>query len=436
MFTGAVKRRDEAVTLTFEIPTLVPAHTVLDARAKLRDWLDTSNMTNRQINDRYEHAVAQICVRPERDLVPLRSGKGNLYTHLFRAVYATRAAHWFCPPNVSDLEFRAYIQGHFQILNETNREKRTSMAAQRHYWDYKIADGQGNVDGRLGIKLQQTGVQVLEAFDQSQTTTTIKEDRGQKVHLRVFNDDRAHLASIQSQFDLNSRADSFHYCLKLAQSLLTTAETLNITPEQLTERLANLDSQSLSKSIPEVEAEPSSFFHDSEKPSKEEHEQQLSLTLNQNESEPTTTEESDSSNLNQTNAVGLTPSEVHSQTEELSNQTSQTATQELQLFERIDRQQQSIEGLTGAIHSLVEVLANSPHPSSTNQGQHSKREAGSDRSWDLVQSQPLSQPKIEPPSNLKPSELTTTKRKRRSELSRQKVNQYIDRIMAYNDVRP
>ncbi len=30
--------------------------------------------------------------RPERDLVPLRSGKGNLYTHLFRAVYATIAA--------------------------------------------------------------------------------------------------------------------------------------------------------------------------------------------------------------------------------------------------------------------------------------------------------------------------------------------------------
>ncbi len=31
MFTGAVKRRDEAVTLSFEIPTLIPARTVLDA---------------------------------------------------------------------------------------------------------------------------------------------------------------------------------------------------------------------------------------------------------------------------------------------------------------------------------------------------------------------------------------------------------------------
>jgi hypothetical protein len=112
MFTGAVKRRDEPVPLTFEIPTLVPANTVIDAIASLRSWLDTKALTNRQINDRYERAVAQMCDRHFRDLVPLGQGKVNLYTHLFRAVYATIAAHWFCPPTVSDLEFRAYIQGH------------------------------------------------------------------------------------------------------------------------------------------------------------------------------------------------------------------------------------------------------------------------------------------------------------------------------------
>ncbi|MDJ0596183.1 MAG: protelomerase family protein [Pleurocapsa sp. MO_226.B13] len=144
VFTGAVKRRDEALPLTFEIPTLVPANTVIDAIALLRGWLDTKDLTNRQINERYEQTVAVKCDRHFRDLVPLREGKGNLYTHLFRAVYATIATHWFCPPTVSDLEFRAYIQGHFQILHETNQQKRTSMAAQRHYWDYKISDGQSN----------------------------------------------------------------------------------------------------------------------------------------------------------------------------------------------------------------------------------------------------------------------------------------------------
>ncbi len=86
----------------------------------------------------------------DKVLVPLRDGKNNLYTHLFRAVYATIAAHWFCPPTVSDLEFRAYIQGHFKILHETNPEKRTSMAAQRHYWDYKIS-GERRSQSRIDL---------------------------------------------------------------------------------------------------------------------------------------------------------------------------------------------------------------------------------------------------------------------------------------------
>ncbi len=427
MFTGAVKRRDEAVTLSFEIPTLIPARTVLDAIASLRSWIDTSNMTNRQINDRYEHAVAVKCDRHFRDLVPLRSGKGNLYTHLFRAVYATIAAHWFCPPTVSDLEFRAYIQGHFQILNETNSEKRTSMAAQRHYWDYKIADGQGNVDGRLGIKLQQTGVQVLEAFDQSQTTTTIKEDRGQKVHLRVFNDDRAHLASIQSQFDLNSRADSFHYCLELAQSLLTTAETLNITPEQLTERLANLDSSA----FPNLEQKQELSF---------EEQRSQELDRDRNQSQPTTREESSESDINPQHAVDLTAEDTQPMTKELSNSYPSTDPNSETLFAKLDRQQESLSSLTDAIHGLVKVLANPPHPSSTNLHHHEDAQAKSEPKSDLVQSQPLAQ------SHQKTSDTQVTSstsdevkqdrsRKRRSELSRQKVNQYIERIMAYNDVK-
>ena len=288
------------------------------------------------------------------------------------------------------------------------------MAAQRHYWDYKIADGQGNVDGRLGIKLQQTGVQVLEAFDQSKTTT-IKEDRGQKVHLRVFNDDRAHLAEIQSQLDFNSRADAFHYCLELAQSLLTTAVQIDVTPEQLITKLTDLASDSKLPSVPEVEAEQLELDDNLLDFSTNKHHQQLSLAENQNKSEPTITNSSDSSSVNQT--------------EELSPQNSPTTTPSEALFAKLDRQQESLSSLTNAIHGLVKVLANSP--SSTNPSQHSEGKAKSEHSSDLVQSQP----KIEPPSNLKPSELTTTKRKRRSELSRQKVNQYIERIMAYNDVK-
>ncbi len=414
MFTGAVKRRQESVALNFEIPTLVEANTVIEAISKLRGWLDTSNLTNRQINERYEQAVAQACERYFRELVPLREGKGNLYTHLFRAVYATIATHWFCPPTVSDLEFRAYIQGHFQILNEANEQKRTSMAAQRHYWDYKIADGQGNVDGRLGIKLQQSGVQVLEAFDTAQTKIKTK-SHGRLVHLRVFHDDRTTLARIQAQFGLASRAAANHLVLELAQSLLSTADTLNQTPQQLTAKLTDLADESLQTSVPDLEAEK--------------------LELESDDDSDAVAEDSSSPpDLDPSNVVDSSAQDAQPKSYELSLVERQTATQSEALFERMDRQQQSLSSLTNAIHGLVQVLASSPNPSSTS----------------VSGASTTSKPQSKSQSHTKPSEPTTTSstshgsdrtddtissRKRRSFLSRQKVNQYIERIMAYNDVQ-
>ena len=404
MFTGAVKRRQESVTLNFEIPTLVEANTVIEAIALLRGWLDTSNLTNRQINDQYEQAVALACDRHFRDLVPLREGKGNLYTHLFRAVYATIATHWFCPPTVSDLEFRAYIQGHFQILNEANEHKRTSMAAQRHYWDYKIADGQGNVDGRLGIKLQQSGVQVLEAFDTAQTKIKTK-SHGSLVHLRVFHDDRTTLARIQEQFNLHNRAAANHFVLELAQSLLSTADTLNQTPQQLIAKLTDLTSES---KLSALEQSPSKLNLDGDCDHLATNEPpEIKLA----QSDEVTEEKSDQSHVVESHAVESVQSEA--------------------LFDRMDRQQQSLSSLTDAIHGLVQVLANS-HSSSASGASTSKLK-----------------PKSKSESQLKPSDTTSTSnsshrsnrtddtispRKRRSELSRQKVNRYIDAIMAYNDV--
>jgi hypothetical protein len=95
--------------------------------------------------------------------VPNRSDKDNLYTHIFRAVYATIAAHWFCPPKVPEHQYKAEIQGHFTLTQEG--EKLPNYAARSNYDDYVIGDGQGNRDGRLGIKLGQLpGLKVIEAF--------------------------------------------------------------------------------------------------------------------------------------------------------------------------------------------------------------------------------------------------------------------------------
>jgi hypothetical protein len=418
LFTGAVKRRDESIPLSFEIPTLVTANTVIDAISKLRSWLDTSNMTNRQINERYEQAVAQASDRYFRDLVPLRSGKGNLYTHLFRAVYATIAAHWFCPPQVSDLEFRAYIQGHFQILNETNTEKRTSMAAQRHYWDYKITDGQGNVDGRLGIKLQDPGVQVLEAFERPPTNEI--STHGTRVHLRVFDDDRTILAQIQSRFDLPSRAAANHFVLELAQSLLSAADTNNQTPQQLIAQLTNLSEKPdgeqtdlFGEQSPQEPSMNSENYSDS--PQLENPE--FRGASEQNQRELTTPQESVLPNVDE-------------------NQAPQTVNQQQALFERMALQQQSMENLTSAIHGLVSVLASS-------QSEKNNNNSSSVGTLNKSQSKFFSDRKPTSSLSLSDSSCSSDKsstnreenksRKRRGELSRQKVNQYIDAIMAYND---
>lgn len=166
MFAGSLKRRGEPIECVFEIPTLCQAELVLSAIAVLRKKLggQVNKLSKRQINRRFGKAVSRQCQRHFSDLVPPRDDKDNLYTHLFRAVYATIASYWYCPQDVPEMEFRAAIQGHYQIIDENNPQLRRSLAASRNYFDYKISDGQGNVDGRLGIKLDLPSVTVVEQF--------------------------------------------------------------------------------------------------------------------------------------------------------------------------------------------------------------------------------------------------------------------------------
>jgi hypothetical protein len=168
IFTGSLKRRDEKVPLVFEIPTLCKAEWVIETIAKLRAWMPTEGMTKVEVNNNYAGAIIKSCDRHFTGLVPPRedeSGKdNNLYTHLFRAVYATIAAHWFCPPRLPEGEFKAYIQGHFQITDEADPTLRNNISSGRHYSDYAIGDGLGNRDGRLGIRLGEPDVVVVEAF--------------------------------------------------------------------------------------------------------------------------------------------------------------------------------------------------------------------------------------------------------------------------------
>lgn len=175
-------KKPDTLDITIEIPTLAPAPVVLAAIERLQTDLQMNKlrlqgMSSRQaklrVNQLYSGAIAAKCQEYFEDLVPTRSDRDNLYTHLFRAVYATIAAHWYCPPSVPEHQFKAEIQGHFTLT--LDGKKLPTYAARSNYDDYAIGDGEGNRDGRLGIKLSQIpDLKILEVFRHHQESQNEK----------------------------------------------------------------------------------------------------------------------------------------------------------------------------------------------------------------------------------------------------------------------
>jgi hypothetical protein len=170
-FTDPSKKTGLDRDFTIEIPTLAPAQVVLHAIERLQQGLNIADLKQekssskelkRAVNRLYSKAIARQCDRHFGHLVPKRQDKDNLYTHLFRAVYATIAARWFCPKNIPEHNFKAEIQGHFTIAADGT--KLPNYSARANYDDYAISDSDGNRDGRLGLKLGERGVSGLKVF--------------------------------------------------------------------------------------------------------------------------------------------------------------------------------------------------------------------------------------------------------------------------------
>ena len=182
LFTGALKRRGESQRLSFEIPTLTTAERIISALAKLRQVCPTEGLTAGQINQKYAQAVATACDRHFSAIVPKREGKDNLFSHLFRSVYAAISTLWYAPPTVDANEYKAAIQGHYAILDATDGSLKRSLAASRHYNDYKIGDLNGNIDGRQGIKLGYGGVEVIDVFNPDRRAESLAMTSDQATH--------------------------------------------------------------------------------------------------------------------------------------------------------------------------------------------------------------------------------------------------------------
>lgn len=170
IFTGALKRRGELVTLSFEIPTLKNADRIIAALAKIRRELPqyTTQTSAKEVSETDRQRVRNAVNQHFTGLVPPREGD-DLYTHLTRCVYAVIATFWYCPAWVDPNEFKAAIQGHYAILEAENPVKRRSLAAGRHYSDYEIADSViAHYNGkRKGIKLGWGGIEPIACFQRS-----------------------------------------------------------------------------------------------------------------------------------------------------------------------------------------------------------------------------------------------------------------------------
>lgn len=205
VFSGAVKRGTET-DLSFEIPTLTTAERVCDALAKIRRELPQAReMSVSDLNKTFEPAVARSCNKHFEGVVPVREGKETLYSHLFRAVYATIATFWYCPSHVNETEYRAAIQGHFQILDEKNPELRRSLAASRHYADYEISDSviARHRGKRKGVKLGHGGIEAIEMFKQAEKPKSMTKTRKKPPSsVRIWKEDKAILMKLFTRLGL------------------------------------------------------------------------------------------------------------------------------------------------------------------------------------------------------------------------------------------
>ena len=177
-FAGQLKRKDKLLT-PYEIPTLCEARLVIDAWQRLRDLKACTDIDEKQISHDLGPIVSETTDRYFTSYVPVRNGGETLYTHLIRTIYGQLASRYYGPDHVVDLTFMARIYGHHWIVEATGKTQ-YDYAATMHYNDYRIADEQGKVDRRQGIKLGQPGVTVLKIFQQQENTMATKSTKGAK----------------------------------------------------------------------------------------------------------------------------------------------------------------------------------------------------------------------------------------------------------------
>jgi hypothetical protein len=183
IFAGQLKTKERTV-VPYEIPTLAPASLVLSAVERVRGMVDLAGIDERQVSRVYGKQVNEAAERRLGLLIPARTSRQTLFAHVFRSIYPTIACFWFQPPWVQEIQYRAHILGHWYIVSPQVQagdteakveQRRYNYATEAHYFDYKIGDGHGGIDGRVGIKLGEPGVQILKLFQKPGEEPSVEE---------------------------------------------------------------------------------------------------------------------------------------------------------------------------------------------------------------------------------------------------------------------
>ncbi|MGH9437686.1 MAG: protelomerase family protein [Terriglobia bacterium] len=175
-FRGRLKRGG-GMQRDFEIPTLCEASHVLAAWERLRTHPELlamafplqeekpSNRVLQVINQRVSPLVRKAADYYFQDLIPRRAEeeeekefqKWGLYTHLFRSIYRAIAIWFYCPIPTNPDTYGATILGHTYVQAEADKVERLNFSTEHSYHRYAISDGNGQVDGRRGLRLGEPG---------------------------------------------------------------------------------------------------------------------------------------------------------------------------------------------------------------------------------------------------------------------------------------
>jgi Telomere resolvase len=134
----------------YDIVTLFPADTVLEAISRLRRLPEVKKMyeleaieLSAELN-RFNQKLNTICASALMQVIPPMEGKKAVSVHNLRSLYGAIAVHFFCPELQHEYAFVQHFLGHVMDSPATG-----------HYFRFALCDNQGQLIQDKGVRLRQ-----------------------------------------------------------------------------------------------------------------------------------------------------------------------------------------------------------------------------------------------------------------------------------------